>query len=69
MAIREGDWKLLAHEDLRTFELYNLRTDLTEKVDLAEREPQRVERMSRTLLAMRQAIASEGPTWPEWKRG
>lgn len=68
IAIRDGDWKLLAHEDLRTFELYNLRTDLTEKVDLSEREPQRVNRMARTLLAMRQAIAAEGPEWPEWKR-
>src|SRR5262249_36339323 len=39
IAIRDGDWKLLASQDLRTFELYNLKDDPRETTDLRDREP------------------------------
>lgn len=67
VAIRQNDWKLLAHADLKTFELYNLRADLTEKHDVAAREPGRVKTLSENLLAMHREIKAEGPTWPEWR--
>ncbi len=58
-AIREGDWKLLAHGDGKTFELYHLRADLTERHNLAEREPERVRKMAAALLEMRRQVHAD----------
>ena len=41
VAIRDGDWKLLAMADLKTFELYDLRNDVSESTNLAGAQPQR----------------------------
>jgi arylsulfatase len=47
-AIRQGDWKLVAHSDRpNRLELYNLATDRTETVDLATEEPDRVAELTR----------------------
>jgi arylsulfatase A len=64
VAIREGDWKLLAHRDLARFELYNLRADVTEKHDLASAEPGRVKQMAEVLAATHREVKAEGPKWP-----
>lgn len=66
IAIREGDWKLLASLKLDHFELYNLRNDPQEKTDLKEQEPARFEAMRRRLEQLNAEIENEGPDW--WKR-
>jgi arylsulfatase A-like enzyme len=47
-ALRRGDWKLIAGEG-RPPELYDLATDLGERRDLADREPERLADMRRRM--------------------
>jgi len=63
-AVRQGDWKLLAHAGLQAFELYNLKDDLGERTDLAEKEPDRVNAMAAPLARLHREIQAEGPKWP-----
>ena len=63
--MRKGDWKLLASEDLKRFELYNLRDDPKETADLSERERDRFDQMRKELLALNAQVEAEGPDW--WK--
>ena len=89
VALRDGDWKIVAALDqrpaLRTndvtleeeeqfkaaepvrFELYNLREDIGETKDLAEKEPQRLADLKARLLAKYHEVREESPTWPAWK--
>lgn len=73
-AIREGDWKLIAfHKDGRR-ELYNLRRDLSETVNLVEKEPGAARRLAGKLEAwkrqagaiMPQKNPQADPAWPGW---
>jgi arylsulfatase A-like enzyme len=41
-AVRQGDWKLVLKEEGGSTELYNLKRDIGEKQNLADREPKRV---------------------------
>jgi arylsulfatase A-like enzyme len=66
IALREGDWKILAAQDGSKYELYNLKTDPKESQDLKNVETERFERMKATLLAQTKAIEAEGPDW--WKK-
>jgi arylsulfatase A len=66
MALRDGDWKLLASQDLTHFELYSLKADPQEKNDLAAKEIERFGRMRATLQNLNAEIEKEGPDW--WKR-
>ncbi|WP_153556634.1 arylsulfatase [Roseimaritima sediminicola] len=45
-AVRMGDWKLVAKGAGGDWELYNIARDRSEQRDLAEQQPQRVERMA-----------------------
>jgi arylsulfatase A len=65
VAMRQGDWKLLADEDLTRFELYNLAADIAEEHDLARVEPTRLAQMKKTLKALHTQIAAEAPQWPD----
>ena len=65
VALRDGDWKLLANADLTKFELYNLRTDMSEKQDLAASEPARVAELSTKLKQLHAEVKAEGATWPD----
>lgn len=56
LAIRSGDWKLLANDDGSRVELYNLQRSEAERVNLAEQEPGRARRLSERLLAWRQSL-------------
>ena len=89
VAMRVGDWKILAMMDqpqmkptagiteerqkwiktakLTTFELYNLREDIGETTDLAEKEPQRLAAMSARLRKLYREVCEESPVWPEWE--
>jgi arylsulfatase A len=65
IAIRQGDWKLLADASLTKFELYNLRSDLKEEHDLSSQEPDRVKAMGETMRRLHEEIKKEGPEWPK----
>ena len=61
------DVKWFKTAELTTFELYNLRRDVGETTDLAEREPQRVAEMSARLRKLYYEIREESPVWPAWE--
>ncbi|MCA1686507.1 MAG: sulfatase-like hydrolase/transferase [Planctomycetia bacterium] len=66
MALRSGDWKILASRDLDRFELYNIKNDPKETTDLREQEPERFATLRRELTAHNARVEAEGPDW--WKR-
>lgn len=56
MALRRGQWKLIALEvnsSQPKYELYNLSEDLAEENDLAKKYPKLVRKLSRQMLSMR----------------
>jgi arylsulfatase A-like enzyme len=59
-AVREGDWKLYRAAAGRTAELYNLRDDIGEKVNLASAQPEIVARLT-TLLSSARTDAPDFP--------
>jgi len=63
VAMRQGDWKILADNEMTKFELYNLRKDLAEQHNLADSQPQRLEAMKKTLAKLHAEIDAEGPDW------
>ncbi len=65
VAMRQGDWKLLADSSLTRFDLYNLRGDRTEKKNLVLSEAGRLEAMKKTLTELHHEIDAEGPQWPQ----
>ncbi len=67
-AIRSGDWKLVEwFEDGRT-ELFNLRDDISESVDLSDQEPERARSLHASLVAWRADVCALMPTFnPAWK--
>jgi arylsulfatase len=66
MALRRGDWKILASQDFSKLELYDLKSDPRETNDLRESERPRFERMKAELADLNAQVMSEGPDW--WKR-
>jgi arylsulfatase A len=64
IAMRQGDWKILADGAMTRFELYNVRTDIGEQHDLAQTEPERLARMKATLAGLHAEVDAEGPKWP-----
>ena len=65
VAMRQGDWKILTDTNLTKFELYNLRDYIGEKYNFAEKEPERLGVMKKTLMKLHAEIDAEGPSWPE----
>ena len=63
LAMREGNWKLLMNPDGSRIELYDIPHDPTELLNLADRQPDLVKRMSQQLLAWKQTLPP-GPTDP-----
>lgn len=66
VALRDGDWKILASPNLKRLELYNLAADRGEKTNLAEKETERLATMKAKLEKMHAEVEKEGPDW--WKR-
>lgn len=64
-AMRIGDWKILAPEDLSSFELYNVQADPHETRELSAAEPAKFAEMQAALKKLNAEIEAEGPTW--WK--
>lgn len=52
-AIRHGDWKLIQYFENNDLELYNLKTDLSERNNLAEKNPEKVKELLEKLDAWR----------------
>ncbi len=66
LALREGPWKLLASQDLRHFELYELAENPTETHDRQADQPERFAALRDKLIALNVEIDQEGPDW--WRR-
>ena len=88
VAMRSGDWKILARltgpefkpgadilategetikaAELTSFEVYQLREDIGEKTDLAQREPARLAELSATLNKLYHEVRDASPVWPAW---
>jgi arylsulfatase A len=87
LALRDGDWKVIAtldqrpprsvditeesnyalkHAEPAEFELYNLRDDIGETTNLAEREPAKLASMTAALKEYFYDVRRETPTWPLW---
>ncbi len=66
IAMREGDWKILANAELTEFELYNLKEDPFETSDRKDKESRLFNDMKGRLITHNAAIDAEGPDW--WKR-
>jgi arylsulfatase A len=64
VAMRDGDWKILADDKMTTFALYNLRRDIGEKHNLVDIEAQRFVQMKKKLMKLHAEIDAEGPKWP-----
>jgi arylsulfatase A-like enzyme len=48
-AIRSGDWKLVLHYENQKTELYNLKNDLSEEIDLSLENPAKAKELYRKL--------------------
>lgn len=56
-AVRSGDWKLLADAELQQVELYNLKTDVAERTELAASRPDLVSQLLPELKRLRREVA------------
>lgn len=54
---------VIAEETLSKFELYNLNSDLSQKKDLAESEPERLVELKKQLIARHKEVRDEGVKW------
>jgi arylsulfatase A len=66
IAMRIGDWKILANAELTDFELYDLKTDEKEMTDLKDKVPQRFAALREQLVKHDAAVEAEGPDW--WRK-
>ncbi len=60
--IRSGDWKLMEFFEDNHLELYNLRDDLSEKNDLASKNPEKTKELQAKLAAWRKELNAQMPT-------
>lgn len=61
-AIRAGDYKLIEFFEDGRMELYNLKSDIGEKQDLAAKMPEKVKELHGKLLAWRESVGAKMPT-------
>lgn len=64
-AMRIGDWKIVAAEDMSAFELYDVQHDPREEKELSTAEPAKFQEMQAAIKKLNAEIEAEGPTW--WK--
>jgi arylsulfatase A-like enzyme len=58
-AMREGHWMMVEYYDEEKTELYDLRTDLGQRQDLAGQQPERTARMRAALAAWRKDVNAQ----------
>jgi arylsulfatase A len=63
VAIREGDWKLLADPLREKFELHNLANDPRETFDVSAQFPEIFVDLKQKLIAYDDEVLKEGPKW------
>ena len=59
-AARRGDWKVVTIKKDAPLELYNIREDMTESVNLADKYPEKVAQFEEEMKTMRVPT----PNWP-----
>jgi len=65
VALRDGDWKILADLNFTQFELYHLGNDPKETQNLADKHPNKLHELRTRLQQLHEEIEKEGPDW--WK--
>ena len=65
VALRIGDWKVVASDDLATMELYNIALDPKETRDLSAEHAEKFQQLKKALLEQDREVLEEGPDW--WK--
>lgn len=61
-AARFGDWRLVEFFETGKLELYNLRNDIGEQIDLSAKEPERTAKLHGRLKVWRESIGAQPPT-------
>jgi arylsulfatase A-like enzyme len=61
-AVRKGDWKLVEYFDADRKELYNLADDISEKNNLASKNPEKVAELQGLLKAWRKDVGAKIPS-------
>jgi arylsulfatase A len=61
-AVRQGPWKLVELFESGKLELYNLRDDIGERVNLADKEPARAAQLLDRLRSWRQQVGAQMPS-------
>lgn len=71
VALREGDWKIVADETLTEFMLFNVEKERNESNDLAREMPEKLAHMKKLLIDTWQNISAEGPNhwWQDKEKG
>lgn len=69
VALRIGDWKLVANDTMTEFQLFEIQMDWKEENDLASHMPEKTEEMKVALFKVWNGIVEEGPNewWEEVK--
>jgi arylsulfatase A-like enzyme len=65
--IRKGDYKLIYYYEYEDYKLFNLRNDLSEKNDLAQKMPQKAKQLHGELMAWVTDTDAPVPTKPNPK--
>lgn len=65
-AMRIGDWKIVADQQLQNFQLYKIQKDWQEEHDLASQMPEKLAEMKAKFLEVWNSVEEEGPS--EWWR-
>lgn len=60
--VRKGDWKLIQYYETDAFELFNLRTDISEKKDLSKVEISKTEELKSILSEWKEQVKAPIPT-------
>ncbi len=61
-AVRKGDWKLIEYFEDNSLELYNLKDDISEKNNLAEKMPDKTKELYGVMLNWRKSVNAPVPT-------
>lgn len=61
-AVREGDWKLIEWYENGDRELFNLREDIGERINVASEQPERLIELRAKLAAWRSSLNGQMPT-------
>jgi hypothetical protein len=62
--IRKGDYKLIYYYEYENYKLFNLRDDVSEKEDLAQKMPEKAEQLRNELMSWVEATNAPVPTRP-----